>query len=169
METTESKWTNIKTFELYENLRQYFRPANARIVRAVLTGYAGSKHSLLEIGSGIGELVQLVPEYKNQVQQTEISIEFAKAHKAKNPDSNIIVASAYQLPFAQHSIDAVVGYSVFDVFHNLIEAVKETSRVLRDKGYFIHFLDMQANNQTIIAKYQKNGPVPFLYWPRTFG
>ena len=157
----ETRWTHEDVLKSYNPYREMFREASSKVVRDVFGQYVKQSDKILEIGSGLGELVNLVPEYKGQIQQTEQSLRIAKVNKSLNPDSNIIVANVYALPFKDEEFDVVTGYSVFDTLANLEDALREVSRVLTPDGRFIHFLDLQACANTLHFKYKDSDFIGF--------
>jgi len=48
-----------------------FREGSAELVKDVFGQHVRPQDRIIEIGSGLGELVTLVPEYEGQIQQTE--------------------------------------------------------------------------------------------------
>jgi ubiquinone/menaquinone biosynthesis C-methylase UbiE len=158
----EDRWSDDTAFRQYYNpYREIFREASAKVVRDVFRKFVKPEDKIIEIGSGLGELVDLVPEYKGQIQQTEQSLGVIESHKRLNPDSNIKVANVYDLPFKDGSFDVAVGYAVFDCLGSLDDALREVKRALTPYGKFIHFLDLVASCNPIFVKYVEQGIVPF--------
>ena len=162
----ESRWIHEDTLKAYNPYREMFREASAKVVRDVFRQHVKSEDRIIEIGSGLGELTNLVPEYKRQIQQTEQSPRIAQANRTLDPNSNVIVANVYDLPFSDGSFDVAVGYSVFDTLANLEDALAEVGRVLTPTGNFIHFLDLQASTNTLFHKYKSSDVIPFPLWER---
>ena len=160
----ENRWTHENTLKAYNPYREIFREASAKAVRDIFEKYVKPEDKILEIGSGLGELVNLVPEYKGQIQQTEQSPRIAQANRTLTPDSNVIIANVYNLPFPDKSFDVVVGYSVFDTLATLEDALSEVKRVLVPEGRLIQFLDLQASANTLFQKYLNEGFVPFPFF-----
>jgi len=157
----ETRWTEEDTLHSYNPYRELFREASARVVRDVFRKYVKSPEGIIEIGSGLGELVKLVPEYKERIQQTEQSPKVVEGNRTLNPGSNIRVANVYELPFKDGSFDVATGYSSFDTLADLGKALGEVRRVLRPNGRFIHFLDIQGSANTMFHDYSKQEVVPF--------
>ncbi len=163
----EIRWNHEAVLLAYNHHRELFREASAKVVRDIFGKYVKPSDRIIEIGSGLGELVNLVPEFKEKIQQTEQSPRIAEHNKALNPDSNVKIANVYQLPFSDGEYNVVVGYSVFDTLANLESALTEVKRVLASEGKCVHFLDLQANGQVIFSKYQHSGLIPFPYHDKT--
>lgn len=162
----EDYWRSPEAIRAFEKHRQLFREASAKVVRKVFGQYIGDRDRILEIGSGLGELVNLVPEYKSRIQQTEQSEEIARENRKADPDSNIVVANVYNLPFSDHSFDIATGYSVFDTFVDLNGALREVRRILSLGGRFIHFQDIQPSPNTFFHRYASEDVVPFAFFER---
>ncbi|HTM43491.1 MAG TPA: class I SAM-dependent methyltransferase [Polyangiaceae bacterium] len=114
-----------------EQALQQFLPANA--------------NSILEIGTGDGQLREILPTavLPNVIHTEPLKLairEFEKHH----PGVAIQRASAEVLPASDASIDAVLGLAVLDVVEDGAAVACEIHRVLRPGGVFIHFLDMST-------------------------
>lgn len=151
-------------FDRYDSVRVYVRPLNREIVRKVISNNFRKGDSILEIGSGVGELVEnLIPQYRDMIQQSDAVSETVELNKNKHPDSNIVQANVYRLPFNDATFDGIVGFSSFDTFGDLNSAIREMKRVLKPGGRIIHLLDSVANNEAIIANFESRDEfVPFL-------
>ncbi|MCH7568551.1 MAG: class I SAM-dependent methyltransferase [Nanoarchaeota archaeon] len=161
-ERLEDRWSDDTNFRKYFNpYREIFREASADLVSRTFADHVRTEDTILEIGSGLGELVMIAPKYAAQIQQTEQSPKIVESHQRLNPDSNVKVANVYDLPFEDLSFDVAIGYAVFDTLGNLDDALKEVGRVLSPNGKFIHFLDLVASCNTIFVKYAEQGIVPF--------
>src|SRR3989344_9255417 len=101
----ETRWTEEDTLHSYNPYRELFREASADAVRQVFWRHVNSNDRILEIGSGLGELVKLVPEYGDSIQQTEQSPKVAEGNRVLNPGSNVMIANVYELPFEDCSFD----------------------------------------------------------------
>lgn len=157
----ETRWTHEDALQAYNPYREIFREASSIVVRDVFGQYVRPSDKIIEIGSGLGELVNLAPEYRGQVQQTEQSQRIAEVNRTLNPDSNVKVANVYALPFEDGEFSIATGCSVFDTLTNLEDALKEVGRVLTPDGKFIHFLDIRACENTFLHRYANSYYVPF--------
>lgn len=159
MEKLEDLWTDELPFEMFDNFRLRFREASADLVRRIISENIHPTEDedlqILEIGSGLGELVRLVPELEHRIQQTEQSQRLVELNRNRNPGSNVMVANVYDLPFAGESFSGCVAYSVFDTLIDLNKAFEEVYRVLMPEGKFIHFLDMTASSNTFFRQASK--------------
>lgn len=157
----ETRWTEQDTLNSYNPFRELFREASAEVVRETFAKYVQPNSKILEIGSGLGELVRLVPDYKPQIQQTEQNPKIAEGNKVIDPESNVRVANVYELPFEDGSFNTVTGFSSFDTFADLGKALREVRRVLRPNGNLIHFLDLQGSANTIFHEFSTTKVIPF--------
>ncbi len=155
------KWDQPWKLENLMHQRRLFRDASADLIRTVFREYVGANQRLLEIGSGLGELVTLVPEYEHRIQQTDQGENIVVAHKREYPQSNICVADVYQLPFPDASFEIVVGNASFDTFGDLEAALHEVHKVLKPKGKIIHFLDLTPDPCATVVALQQTGYAPF--------
>ncbi|MBI5002049.1 class I SAM-dependent methyltransferase [Candidatus Woesearchaeota archaeon] len=156
-----SKWDQPWKLKNLDDQRRFFRDASSDLVRKVLLEHVAQRDTLLEIGSGFGELVGLVPEYEHRIQQTEQGEANVTEHRRQHPTSNILVANVYRLPFPDASFDVVLGNASFDTFGDLEAALTETKRVLRPNGRIIHFLDLTPDPCATVVAYQRAGYAPF--------
>src|SRR3989338_6840634 len=88
-------------------------------------------------------------EYHNRWIQLESQPAFLKLAQQQHPYGQYIEGSAYNLPFPDKSIDAIIGYCSFDVLSDINKAVLEVARVLAPEGTFIHLLDLGVDYQLI--------------------
>lgn len=156
-------WKNEDIFVYYEQGRKIFRPLNRQIAQDTFRQYVTEKDTIIvEIGAGIGEMSKLLPhELKSKLVHTEKTEEFARISQKNNPDSQIVNADAYILPFADESVDIVTGFSMYDTLHEAEKATEEIKRVLKKGGKFIHFLDLEHNDDALFNDFKKEGKVVF--------
>lgn len=157
----ENGWTNVDINKYDIRGRNIFRPANSGLVRSYFKMYIKPEDKIFEIGSGLGELAKLVPEYNDRLIQTEQSTRISSVNKRANPNTNIIAANTYNLPFSDRSFNTAIGYSMLDTLADPKQAFQELSRVLKSKGKVIHFLDMGAAPYPLLTKY-KNSEFKFV-------
>lgn len=149
------------TVSNYDLDREVFRNTSEAIIAEVFDIYIGDGKRILEVGSGLGELVKKVPKYKKQIQQSDISAETAQENKNIDPNSNIIVANACNLPFPKESLDVIVGYCSLDSLDNLKRELTEAKRVLRPNGLLINIQDLKAGSDRIFKRYNKSEYIAF--------
>jgi len=157
----EDRWTHEDIIKSFDTDRMFFRPASADLVRSIFSKYIAPSDKILEVGSGLGELTKLIPEYQSRITQIEQSPRVSQVNKRTNPETNLASANVYNLPFPDGSFNVVTGYSVFDTLADLPKALTETRRVLTAKGKFIHFLDMAASVNTLFWTYKNSNYIPF--------
>ena len=163
LEKTGGDWQNPNIFEMYEQGRRLVREATAEAVASIFRHNidTDSNGSILELGSGIGELSKLVsPEYKERLVGLEQTESFSQLQKINDPTSRAVVGKIESLPIASDSTDAVVSFSVFDTLTNLETAFQEVRRVLKPGGRFVHILDLGPNIHVIMDQLPK-GFIPF--------
>lgn len=146
----QTRWDQPDNFtEVYDRVRDTYRPTNAKVVNDALRDLILPGQRYAEIGSGAGELGELAPDFREQIQQTEYGAKVVDYNErlanAQGRKSNVIQADVYDLPFRDGSFDGVIGYSVFDTFQNPDAAIQQMHRVTRPGGRLIHFLDLVAS------------------------
>lgn len=91
---------------------------------------------VLDIGCNSGELIRMLKEHKNcDVYGIDLS-ETALA-EAKEKGLNVIYGDAENLPFPDHSFDAVILREVISHIFDPRKALKEINRVLKKDGFLV--------------------------------
>lgn len=109
---------------------------------------------ILDLGCGIGEFsIQLARRTTEKVIGVDITEASINCARQINHKSNIdyMVASAYELPFDNSSIDLVTGNAVLHHFH-LEKAMPEIKRVLKPGGMLLFFEPNMLNPQIYAEK-----------------
>lgn len=136
--------------------RRPFEPLLKRVVEAVLHQHGPkgtSAASVVEVGSGLGQLRSLLPaSILEAVTHTELSAELTKGFARRHPDARVLTADVAALPFDSGSVDAVLALCVFDSLGRPDEARDEIRRVLARGGTFVHFLDAATNIEPILRQ-----------------
>lgn len=100
------------------------------------------KSEFLDVGCGDGEVVDYIARrYGSKVVGIDIDpVQLELARKRVNGLASVtfIEADATSLPFADASFDVVLSFGVLQHIANWEDALKEISRVLRDRGYFLY-------------------------------
>lgn len=104
---------------------------------------------ILDVGTGTGEVLKRLKEVnlKNTVIGLDVSQKMLKKSKEKTGYNTFIKASAYNLPFKNCSLDAVVSSLVFRHLDNE-RALIEFNRVLKEGG-LIGILDIAKPNSLL--------------------
>lgn len=127
-----------------------------RVVEAVLHQHGPkgtAAASVIEVGSGLGQLRSLLPEsILPAVTHTEISAELTKGFARRHPGARILTADVAALPFDSGSVNAVLALCVFDSLGQPVVARDEIRRVLAFGGTFVHFLDAATNIEPILRQ-----------------
>lgn len=108
--------------------------------------------SWLEIGCGTGAYTRIVSaKIKAKIRATDISSAIIKVAKrmGKATNTTYSVASAYSLPYKDHSFDVVYGYYIL---HHLeqVTALKEALRVIKPGG-ILYFCEPNLLNPVVYA------------------
>jgi ubiquinone/menaquinone biosynthesis C-methylase UbiE len=100
---------------------------------------------LVEVGTGDGQLRELLPEaVLPRVQHTEPLKLAIREFEKRHPGVAIQRAGAEKLPYPDGSLDAVLALAVLDVVDDAPAVVRELHRVLKPGGVVIHWLDMST-------------------------
>ena len=105
--------------------------------------------TVLDVGTGTGEVIRKIKEKNPKANAIGLDVSFNMLKKAKEKIKNAfyIKASAYNTPFKNSSLDAVVSSLVFRHLDNE-RALKEFDRILKEDGY-ISILDIAKPNPVI--------------------
>lgn len=147
-----AEWESVA---VHQNFAQFREPLLEGLKSITESLYRESMEgrSILDVGSGLFGLSELVPRASAQVQLSDAVPSVVEERKRRQPGSNIVVGDLYDLPFRDKSFDCVFGYGVFDVLHDLPAAVRECRRVLRPGGRLIAVLDLQANLLRVLERH----------------
>ncbi len=100
------------------------------------------KQNLLEVGCGNGAVSKhFAKVYPLTVTGTDVDSEQIKLAKESIdgiPNVRFLEADATNLPFEDNGFDIILSFQVMHHISNWLDALKETRRVLRPKGYFIY-------------------------------
>lgn len=162
---TKDVWPASGTDELkgFEITRSYFLRATRNAFERFYKEHFTGEETVLEIGAGMGFLRRNWP---SQFSGTWIELEPQLAFLKETKRKLSLNGNAYQLPFADNSLDVVCGYGSFDVLLDLESAVKEAHRVLKPEGLFFHMLDLGANRDAI-TKHFRDEKIPIIISRKT--
>ncbi|RJP47733.1 MAG: class I SAM-dependent methyltransferase [Armatimonadetes bacterium] len=98
----------------------------------------------LEIGCATGFFARhLAPEWlQRKLICLDVNIDALKIFKENSYQNGIIGGSVYNLPFRDRTINTIIGYSSFDSFIYLNQALQEAKRVLLPGGKILFFQDL---------------------------
>lgn len=122
----------------------------AQTARAQAGLHAGS--TVLEIGVGTGRIA--LPVARMQVYRyvgVDLSRDMMNVLRAKAGILPIMLAQAdvAQLPFADHTFDAIVAVHVFHLVNDWEQALAEVERLLHDDGVLLHGFTQYAADAPI--------------------
>jgi ubiquinone/menaquinone biosynthesis C-methylase UbiE len=151
--------------------RRYLDRLEQKIVKHTLPGGG----SMVEIGAGVGRLGPCYIDKYQDVHMVEPASNLRAAAKAAFGDAvTYHDASVYELPFADHSFDAVLMVRVFHHLHNSEAALKELHRILRPGGILVFSYSNLRNPGRVARFVLGKVPNPFAvtkdeYLPDLFG
>ncbi len=113
-------------------------------------GLAELKHiqgRVLEVGCGAGGMAKAIKFYRPDLAVFGIDISKKAISKAKqNPQGvKFSQADAYQLPFKEKSLEAVLMFDFLEHLDDPQKALVEARRVLKPKGILIAFIPLEGS------------------------
>jgi 2-polyprenyl-3-methyl-5-hydroxy-6-metoxy-1,4-benzoquinol methylase len=113
-------------------------------------------HRILEIGSGIGNIVFELNKQGYDIRGTDISSEAVAYGREKYPGINLEVQPAEALPYEDQSFDIVLSFDLFEHIAKINLHVSEVYRVLRDDGYYLFQTPNKYSNTIFETLYHKS-------------
>lgn len=143
----------LRDHQAAEQNRLPFLEAFKTAVNPVLEKYLQDKNfqRVLEVGCGTGFFSRfLAPQWlKERLVSCDINPRSLKTIHNNGAEKTPFMGSVYSLPIRDGSLDAVTGYSSFDSFLFLNQALDEVWRVLKPGGRVILLQDLITELYTI--------------------
>ncbi len=161
--SSRAEWQNIERFADFAQDRALVKDATKQVIDAIVEQYVDPAYSILELGSGLGELSRILGErYKSRVIEVEqASRALQKRLSDVSPEiPRLIQGSILHLPIADSTQHNVVSLSAFDTIDDLSGASSEVARVLQPGGHFIHILDLIPHGE-VIMRHLPQDQIPF--------
>lgn len=92
---------------------------------------------LLDLGCGTGLSTRMLNEAGYNAFGLDLSPLFLSVEKKENPQTDLLAGNALQLPFADSTFDAVVGFEFIEHIPNVPALLDEILRVLNDRGWIV--------------------------------
>jgi ubiquinone/menaquinone biosynthesis C-methylase UbiE len=150
---------------LYDRMLAGTEDAGLRERRHELLSKASGR--VLEIGAGTGLNLEHYPEAVEEIVFTEPEEPMARRLSRKLEDtgrrSQVIHASAEQLPFEEGAFDTVVSTLVLCTVEDPRRALSEIARVLRPGGQFL-FLEHVRADEEKLARWQDRFARPWRWF-----
>lgn len=163
----EDKWDTPELFQTYDIERALFRPTTRRVVNAVLQQYLLPEGINIEVGSGMGELVNnLITDQalRDSIVQTEQGQAIIDARGQEGVQRLNVYKIRQAYPAG--SVDTFIGLASFDTLSDLDLAIQNMAFALKSGGRIIHFLDMSPSPNTFLNNFRpdkdKRTPFPWL-------
>jgi ubiquinone/menaquinone biosynthesis C-methylase UbiE len=104
--------------------------------------YISADTLLIDIGAGTGTYTYHLKHLVKGIKAIEPAPNMAKEFRKKNPDIDIYIARAEEIPFPDESFHVAIAMGdVLSYVSNLETAVKEIYRILKPGGYLIASVD----------------------------
>ncbi len=113
------------------------------------------KSECLDIGCGGGLLTNALAKLGHTVTGIDLSEKSLEIARSRDETSSVryLAASAYSLPFPDHSFDSVSAMDLLEHVENPRLVIKEASRVLKPKGiFFFHTFNRNLLSYLLIIK-----------------
>ena len=114
------------------------------------------ENKILEIGCGIGSIVNELHHRGFDITGTDISNEAIAYGQKKFGDINLQVQSAENLPYENDSFDVVLSFDLFEHIAQIEKHVSEVTRVLRKGGYYLFQTPNKYSNMIFETWYHKS-------------
>lgn len=116
--------------------------------------------TVVEIGAGDGQFTEvLAPLLGHRLVVTEPTAVGCERLRARFPSLAVRTAPAESLPFAEQSLEAIVGCCTLDVLPDLRGAMEAMARRLRPGGVLAHILDMTTDLRGLLRATLDDGGV----------
>jgi 2-polyprenyl-3-methyl-5-hydroxy-6-metoxy-1,4-benzoquinol methylase len=101
------------------------------------TGLLDEEKEILEVGSGLGNMIKTLAKKGYKVKG--IDIDKNKIEEAKSIHGNIPIkkASGEEIPFENEKFDIVMSFDVFEHIQSSDKHLREVRRVLKDGGHYL--------------------------------
>jgi len=90
---------------------------------------------ILDLGCGTGLSTRMLNEAGYDAFGLDLSPLFLSVEKKENPQTDLLAGNALQLPFADSTFDAVVGFEFIEHIPNVPALLDEILRVLKSNGW----------------------------------
>lgn len=125
----------------FMNRSKHAQRVISRVERLLQFADFKEEQEFLEVGCGSGAVCRYIAKrYDFNVTGTDVDGEQIKRAQADIDDvTNLrfLEANATDLPFGGNDFDIVLSFQVMHHISNWLDALEETRRVLRPKGYFV--------------------------------
>ncbi|MGD2094348.1 MAG: class I SAM-dependent methyltransferase [Phycisphaerales bacterium] len=120
------------------------------------TGLLTPNDKILEIGCGIGSVVNELSKQGYDITGTDISSKAITYGLEKYPDTNLEVQPAEALPYEDESFDTVLSFDLFEHIAKIDKHVSEVFRVLRNDGCYLFQTPNKYSNVIFETLYHKS-------------
>ncbi|KAK7203984.1 S-adenosyl-L-methionine-dependent methyltransferase [Myxozyma melibiosi] len=127
--------TSLSAFDANHSLYDKFRPTHYKpAVDALIKHLAlPPAANVIDLGAGTGKFTELIAGRGFNLSAVEVSDGMLATFRKKLPDIPALKGSSYDIPVADHSVDAIFIAQAFHWFADL-EALAEFHRVLKTQG-----------------------------------
>jgi len=125
------------------------------VMRALCEVGLPSSPLIVDVGCGVGDMIQAMPDFSTKVAIAFSQADLALARMACEENILFARASAFELPFAAECVDMVICLEVIEHLSNDRAVIREVTRVLKPGGrllisapgnyYFAEYLDLMGH------------------------
>ena len=139
--------------------RAPFLACEERLVQGALAQALPAAGTLLEIGAGSGQLLELGAKADARWVHTDPEAALLEQLRAEHPAANTRVARAERLPVEPQSLAGIVGLCVLDLVADLELTLRGFRQALAPGGAVVHLLDMAPGREAVFRELARAGKV----------
>jgi SAM-dependent methyltransferase len=142
----------VARLEPLREVRAPFAACQRQILSSVLSRHLSASAAVIEIGAGLGQLSEWLPQPRSASWvHTDPDAGALAAHRQRFPDAAVEQCSVETLPFESRSRSAAIGLCVLDLVTDLERSLAEIRRILAPGGLLIHIVDMAPALEPLFA------------------
>lgn len=134
-------------------------------------GILKQNHTILEIGSGYGSIVNFLKNKGYNIVGTEINDEYIQSAQKFSDVKLIKIKKEGTYPFRKNKFDIIISFDVFEHIPNTQFHLQEVKRILKNGGYYLLGTPNKITNilfETIkeksLTKWKKYHCSLYTYW-----
>jgi ubiquinone/menaquinone biosynthesis C-methylase UbiE len=139
-------------------VRAPYADCQREVVKQVHDRYLVTQDTIVELGAGLGQLREWLPEARiGRWLHTDPDAAALHEHQARFPAAAIGRCASDRISLPDGSVARVVGLCVFDLLPDLTAALREIRRVLAPGGLVVHLLDMAPALEALFDEFAAKG------------
>jgi ubiquinone/menaquinone biosynthesis C-methylase UbiE len=139
-------------------VRAPYAACQRSIVSEVQDRYLVTEDTVVELGAGLGQLREWLPEKPTgRWLHTDPDASALREHQARFPEAAVKRCAGERISLPDGSAARIVALCVFDLLPDLHSALREVRRVLAPGGLVVHLLDMAPALEAIFLELAAEG------------